>query len=82
MRAQRSQQLLCSTADAFPPQKAKKKPIDVVKPHDLGVDVAPRIDVLEVVDPPTRKVRFCFHRKPSSVKRGRTRRAEQGGRHC
>lgn len=36
--------------------KAKKKKIDKVSPADLGVDVAPRYDVLEVSEPPARKV--------------------------
>ncbi|MEQ8347845.1 MAG: electron transfer flavoprotein subunit beta/FixA family protein [Sneathiellaceae bacterium] len=35
--------------------KAKKKPIDVKSPADLGVDVAPRLKTLEVNDPPGRK---------------------------
>jgi electron transfer flavoprotein beta subunit len=34
--------------------KAKKKPLDVVKPADLGVDVAPRIKTLKVAEPPKR----------------------------
>jgi electron transfer flavoprotein beta subunit len=34
--------------------KAKKKPLDVVKPADLGVDVAPRLKTLKVVEPPKR----------------------------
>jgi electron transfer flavoprotein beta subunit len=34
--------------------KAKKKTLDVVKPSDLGVDVAPRIKVLKVSEPPKR----------------------------
>jgi len=34
--------------------KAKKKPLDVVKPADLGVDVAPRIKTLKVSEPPKR----------------------------
>ncbi|MDR0563796.1 MAG: electron transfer flavoprotein subunit beta/FixA family protein [Azoarcus sp.] len=34
--------------------KAKKKPLDTVKPADLGVDVAPRLATLNVSDPPTR----------------------------
>ncbi|MBE2244139.1 MAG: electron transfer flavoprotein subunit beta/FixA family protein [Burkholderiaceae bacterium] len=34
--------------------KAKKKPLEVVKPADLGVDVAPRIKTLKVEDPPKR----------------------------
>lgn len=35
--------------------KAKKKPIAVKKPADLGVDVSPRIEILSVEDPPTRE---------------------------
>jgi electron transfer flavoprotein beta subunit len=35
--------------------KAKKKTIDVYKPADLGVDVAPRIKTLKVSEPPSRK---------------------------
>ncbi|RJG02667.1 electron transfer flavoprotein subunit beta/FixA family protein [Noviherbaspirillum sedimenti] len=34
--------------------KAKKKPLDVVKPADLGVDVAPRLKTLKVVEPAKR----------------------------
>jgi electron transfer flavoprotein beta subunit len=34
--------------------KAKKKPLDVVKPADLGVDVTPRIRTLKVSEPPRR----------------------------
>ncbi|HEV6968092.1 MULTISPECIES: electron transfer flavoprotein subunit beta/FixA family protein [Roseateles] len=34
--------------------KAKKKPLDVVKPADLGVDIAPRIKTLKVSEPPKR----------------------------
>ena len=34
--------------------KAKKKPLDTVKPADLGVDVAPRLCTLKVVEPPKR----------------------------
>ena len=34
--------------------KAKKKTLDVFKPADLGVDVAPRIKTLKVVEPPKR----------------------------
>ena len=35
--------------------KAKKKQLDVVKPEDLGVDVAPRLKTLKVSEPPGRK---------------------------
>ena len=34
--------------------KAKKKPLEVVKPADLGVDVTPRIKTLKVTEPPKR----------------------------
>src|SRR5438876_5518461 len=34
--------------------KAKKKPLEVVKPADLGVDVSPRIKTLKVSEPPKR----------------------------
>jgi electron transfer flavoprotein beta subunit len=35
--------------------KAKKKPLENVKPADLGVDVAPRLKTLKVAEPPKRK---------------------------
>jgi electron transfer flavoprotein beta subunit len=35
--------------------KAKKKPLENVKPADLGVDVAPRLKTLKVSEPPQRK---------------------------
>ncbi len=34
--------------------KAKKKPLDAMTPTDLGVDVSPRIKVLQVTEPPRR----------------------------
>ena len=34
--------------------KAKKKPLDIVKPADLGVDVAPRLTTVKVSEPPRR----------------------------
>jgi electron transfer flavoprotein beta subunit len=34
--------------------KAKKKTLDVMKPADLGVDVAPRLKTLKVAEPPKR----------------------------
>ena len=34
--------------------KAKKKPLDTVKPEDLGVDVKPRLKTLKVSEPPKR----------------------------
>jgi electron transfer flavoprotein beta subunit len=35
--------------------KAKKKPLEVITPADLGVDVAPRIKTLKVTEPAQRK---------------------------
>ena len=34
--------------------KAKKKPLEVLRPEDLGVNVAPRIKTLKVTEPPKR----------------------------
>ncbi|MFN4103287.1 MAG: electron transfer flavoprotein subunit beta/FixA family protein [Tepidimonas sp.] len=34
--------------------KAKKKPLETIKPADLGVDVAPRLKTLKVAEPPKR----------------------------
>ena len=34
--------------------KAKKKPLETVKAADLGVDIAPRLQVLKVTEPPKR----------------------------
>src|ERR1700676_4438953 len=34
--------------------KAKKKPLEIIKPEDLGVDVTPRLKTLKVVEPPKR----------------------------
>jgi electron transfer flavoprotein beta subunit len=35
--------------------KAKKKPLEVKKPADYGVDISPRLAVLKTVEPPGRK---------------------------
>jgi len=35
--------------------KAKKKPLEVVKPEDLGVDIRPRLKTLYVTEPPPRR---------------------------
>ena len=35
--------------------KAKKKPIETMKPGDFGVDIAPRLEILKVAEPPKRK---------------------------
>ena len=34
--------------------KAKKKPLETIKPEDLGVDVTPRLKTLKVTEPPKR----------------------------
>jgi electron transfer flavoprotein beta subunit len=34
--------------------KAKKKPLEVIKPEALGVDVTPRLTTLKVQEPPKR----------------------------
>ena len=35
--------------------KARKKPIETIKPADLGVDPAPRLTTIKVAEPPPRK---------------------------
>lgn len=35
--------------------KAKKKPIDVKSPEDYGVDITPRLQVIETTEPPVRQ---------------------------
>lgn len=35
--------------------KAKKKPVETINAEDLGVDLAPMVEVLEVMEPPPRK---------------------------
>jgi len=35
--------------------KAKKKPLETLKPADLGVDIAPRLATLKVAEPPKRQ---------------------------
>jgi len=34
--------------------KAKKKPIQTLKPEDVGVDFTPQVETLKVVEPPAR----------------------------
>jgi electron transfer flavoprotein beta subunit len=34
--------------------KAKKKPLEIIKPDALGVDVTPRLKILKVEEPPKR----------------------------
>lgn len=36
-------------------QQAKKKKIDVIPADSLGIDIKPRVQVLSVSEPPTRK---------------------------
>lgn len=35
--------------------KAKKKPMDVITPETLGVDVSPRLEIVKVAEPPVRQ---------------------------
>src|SRR6201999_4499852 len=35
--------------------KAKKKPLDIKKPEDFGVDISARLKILKTAEPPTRK---------------------------
>ncbi len=35
--------------------KAKKKQLDIIEPKDLGVDYTPRLEIIEVSEPPTRQ---------------------------
>ena len=35
--------------------KAKKKPLDVISPSDLGVDYTPRLEIIKVSEPPVRQ---------------------------
>jgi electron transfer flavoprotein beta subunit len=34
--------------------KAKKKPLDIIKPEDLSVDITPRLKIIKVEEPPKR----------------------------
>lgn len=34
--------------------KAKKKPLDIMKPDEIGIDYAPRLEVIKVAEPPER----------------------------
>ena len=43
--------------------KAKKKPLETLKPDDLGVDVTPRLKTLKVVEPPKRKAGVKVRRR-------------------
>ena len=52
--------------------KAKKKPLDTVKPADLGVDVAPRLATLKVAEPPKRSAGERWPTWPSWSTNSRT----------
>ena len=41
--------------------KAKKKPLETIKPADLGVDVSPRLKTLKVSEPPKRGAGIKVH---------------------
>ena len=49
--------------------KAKKKPIDTLSPGDLGVDAAPRLSVLKVVEPPAREAGVLVGGVPELVEK-------------
>ncbi len=54
--------------------KAKKKTLDIVKPAELGVDVAPRIKTLKVVEPPSAAPASRCPMSPRSWPSSRTKR--------
>ena len=35
--------------------KAKKKPLEIITPEDMGVDTAPRLELINVAEPPERQ---------------------------
>jgi len=35
--------------------KAKKKPLDIMSPDELGVDITPRLTIVKVSEPPARE---------------------------
>ena len=45
--------------------KARKKPIETIPVADLGVDVSPRLEVLEVTEPPVRASGILVRLPPS-----------------
>jgi electron transfer flavoprotein beta subunit len=47
--------------------KAKKKPLENVKPADLGVDVTPRLKTLKVSEPPKRSAGIMVPDIPTLV---------------
>ncbi|MBC8751523.1 electron transfer flavoprotein beta subunit [Paraburkholderia sp. WC7.3g] len=52
--------------------KAKKKPLEIVKPEDLGVDVTPRLKTLKVVEPPKRGAGVKVHDVKTLVEKLKT----------
>lgn len=52
--------------------KAKKKPLETVKPADLGVDVTPRLKTLKVVEPPKRSAGIMVKDVPTLVAKLKT----------
>src|SRR5437867_1284633 len=53
--------------------KAKKKPLEVLKPADLGIDVTPRLKTLKVAEPPRGGAGF---KGPAAARRARSRRTK------
>ncbi len=49
--------------------KAKKKPLETLKPDDLGVDVAPRLATLKVGEPPKRQAGVRWRMSPQLVEK-------------
>ena len=35
--------------------KAKKRPLEVLTPEEIGVDIAPRLELVNVAEPPERQ---------------------------
>ena len=56
--------------------KAKKKPMEILKPEDLGVNVSPRIKTLRVDEPPKRSAGI----KVLRLENFQTQRRHQGAR--
>ncbi len=54
--------------------KARKKPIDVITPETLGVDIAPRLRMLKVVEPSSRKAGAKLENVAELVERLKTAR--------
>jgi electron transfer flavoprotein beta subunit len=54
--------------------KAKKKPLETVKPADLGVDVAPRLTTLKVAEPASARPASRWPTWPNWSTNSRTKR--------